>query len=371
MALAPDSRSAVRVASIPAGHPYVTHLDLASDGVVLLPDPHPPGAPPGRWWPPVMLNGSWIEAHAADFDLMHLHFGSESLSLEQLASALDALQRTGRPLVYTVHDLVHPQLTDQDHHRGQLDLLVARAQELVTLTPGAAREIAQRWDRRATVIPHPRMLPAQAPLPTVAGHDTIVAGVHLRDLRPNINGPAVTRALVAATAQLRARSVPAEARVAMFDHVRDSVARNEVRAACGSAPHVSLVEQRRPEDAALFASLCALDLSVLPYTHGTHSGWAELCWDLAVPVAGAPVGYIAEQHSDAGWFIACDPTDPVSLAAAIEQVAGRRAGIDGAPAQHERRHERDLRQPEITRAQRMVYDRALGRPPDDTGATQR
>ena len=109
-----------------------------------------------------MLDGSWIEGHAADFDLMHLHFGSESLSLEQLASALDALQRTGRPLVYTVHDLVHPQLTDQDHHRAQLDLLVTRAQELVTLTSGAAREIARRWGRRATVIPHPRMLPADA-----------------------------------------------------------------------------------------------------------------------------------------------------------------------------------------------------------------
>jgi hypothetical protein len=180
----------------------------------------------------------------------------------------------------------------------------------------------------------------------------------------------VTRALVGATAQLQARSVPAEARVAMFDHVRDSVARDEVRAACGSAPHVSLIEQRRPQDAALFASLCALDFSVLPYTHGTHSGWAELCWDLAVPVAGAPVGYIDEQHSDPGWFIACDPTDPVSLAAAIEQMAaiGRRAGVHGAPTQHERRHERDLRQPEITRAHRMVYARALGRPPDDTGA---
>ena len=362
MAFAPDSRPAVRVASIPADHPYVAHLDLAADGVVLLPDPPPPGAPPGRWWPPVMLDGSWIEAHAADFDLMHLHFGSESLSLDQLASALDALQRTGRPLVYTVHDLVHPQLTDQDHHRAQLDLLVRRAQELVTLTAGAAREIAQRWGRRATVIPHPRMLPADARPPHGAPHETIVAGVHLRDLRPNINGPAVTRALVGAIAQLRARSVPAEARVAMFDHVRDPVARDEVRAACAAAAHVSLVEQRRPDDTALIAALCALDVSVLPYTHGTHSGWAELCWDLAVPVVGAPVGYIAEQHSDPGWFIACDPTDPASLAAAIEQVgaAGRRDGTRGASTQRERRHQRDLQQPAITHAHRQVYARALG-----------
>jgi hypothetical protein len=361
VAFAPDSRPAVRVASIPADHPYIAHLDLAGDGVVLLPDPPPPGAPPGRWWPPVMLDGSWIETHGADFDLMHLHFGSESLSLDHLASALDALQRTGRPLVYTVHDLVHPQLIDQDHHRAQLDLLARRAQELVTLTAGAAREIAQRWGRRATVIPHPRMLPADARLPHGAPHETIVAGVHLRDLRPNINGPDVARALVGATAQLRARSVPAEARVAMFDHVRDSAARDAVRAACAAAPHVCLLEERRPDDTALIAALCALDLSVLPYTYGTHSGWAELCWDLALPVAGAPVGYIEEQHADPGWFIACDPTDPASLASAIEQVAaGRRNGARGTPAQRERRHQRDLRQPAITHAHLQVYARALG-----------
>ncbi len=362
MAFVPDSRPAVRVASIPADHPYVAHLDLTASGAVVLPDPPPPGAPPGRWWPPVMLDRAWIEAHAAEFDLMHLHFGSESLSVEQLASALDALQRTARPLVYTVHDLAHPQLTDQGHHRAQLDLLVMRAQELITLTPGAAQEIAQRWGRHATVIPHPRMLPADARLPPAAPREAIVAGVHLRDLRPNINGPAVTRALVDATAQLRARSVPAEARIAMFDHVRDPAARDEIRAACAGATHVSLVEQRRPDDTALVTALCALDASVLPYTHGTHSGWAELCWDLGVPVVGAPVGYISEQHADPGWFIAWDPADPVSLAAAIENVAaGRRGATRGAAAvQHERRRERDLAQPAITHAHRQVYVRALG-----------
>lgn len=361
MAFAPDRRSALRVASIPADHPYVAHLDLPTGGIALLPDPPPPGAPPGRWWPPVMLDRPWIEAHAADFDLMHLHFGSESLSLDQLSSALDALERTGRPLVYTVHDLIHPQLTDQCHHRAQLDLLVTRAQELVTLTSGAAREIARCWGRQATVISHPRMLPAHTRRKQVGSTEAIVAGVHLRDLRPNINGPAVTRALVSATTQLRARSVPVDARVAMFDHVRDLAARDEVRAACAAAPHVSLIEERRPDDAALVAELCALDVSVLPYTHGTHSGWAELCWDLAVPVVSAPVGYIAEQHADPGWFTGCDPTDPESLAAAIEKVVSIDSRNDSRTALvRGRGRRRDQQRPAIVRAHRQVYERALG-----------
>jgi hypothetical protein len=360
--VAPDARLRRRVASIPAGHPYVAHLGLGAVGVDLLPEPRPHGAPPGRWWPPVMLDPTWIDAHAGEFDLMHLHFGSESLSCTDLASALDALERAGRPLVYTVHDLVHPQLAEQDHHRDQLDLLITRARELVTLTPGAAQEITRRWGRRATVIAHPRMLAGTVPLLRAAPGRPLVAGVHLRDLRPNIDGPRVVRALVATIARLRGRSLPVEARVAIFDQVRNPSARDEIRSACLDAPHVSLLEQPRPGDAALVADLCALDLSVLPYAHGTHSGWAELCWDLALPVVGAPIGHIGQQHADAGWFTACDPGDSDSLAVAIESVAAAFAPDEAAPARDRRRRERDRQQPAISSAHAEVYDRALDPP---------
>src|SRR5689334_12924204 len=112
MTLTAPAVSVVTVASIPAGHPYVRNV-LAGADVDLLPDPVPPGATDGRWWPPVMCDAAWVAAHADRFDVMHLHFGTESYSTRHLGELIGALRANRRPLVYTVHDLENPQLTDQ------------------------------------------------------------------------------------------------------------------------------------------------------------------------------------------------------------------------------------------------------------------
>ncbi|MBE7163634.1 MAG: glycosyltransferase family 1 protein, partial [Williamsia herbipolensis] len=114
----------IAVASIPSGHPYVRGLSFGDDDVTRLPDPVPEGATsPGQWWPPVMLDPRWIRSHVDDLDLVHVHFGVESFPLEHLRAVIATLRETGKPLVYTVHDLVNPQLTDQSAHDEQLGLL--------------------------------------------------------------------------------------------------------------------------------------------------------------------------------------------------------------------------------------------------------
>src|SRR5689334_9100021 len=97
--VAAPALSAVRVASIPSGHLYVRHA-LADGRVSLLPDPPPPGATDGRWWPPVMCDAAWVTAHASRFDVMHVHFGTESYPTGHLRSLVRALRAGGRPLVY-------------------------------------------------------------------------------------------------------------------------------------------------------------------------------------------------------------------------------------------------------------------------------
>ncbi|HET6693747.1 MAG TPA: hypothetical protein VFG97_05550, partial [Pedococcus sp.] len=68
------------IASVPANHVYVRHLAPEDgSGPVRLPDPTPPGAATTQqWWPPVMLDAAWVEAH--DFDVFHLHFGFDARS---------------------------------------------------------------------------------------------------------------------------------------------------------------------------------------------------------------------------------------------------------------------------------------------------
>ncbi|WP_217615379.1 glycosyltransferase [Cellulomonas sp. GbtcB1] len=319
---APRSTSrTVRVASVPAGHPYVARVTAAA-GVELLPDPTPPGAEPGRWWPPVVLDPAWVRAHAAEADLLHVHFGTESFAPEHLARTLAAAREQGWPVVVTVHDLEHPQLTDQDGYRAQLDVLVPGADALVTLTPGAAAEIRARWGRDARVVPHPRLLgevPEGGGAPAPGGER--VVGLHLKDLRPNVDAPAATRALLAAVADLRASGVAVRAEVRLHRAVRDEAARAEVRALCAAAGSaVDLVEHDRLDDDALAAALAGLDACVLPYAHGTHSGWLELCWDLGVPVAAPAVGYYAEQHPDGSVETSGPVGDAAGLAGALRRL---------------------------------------------------
>lgn len=49
-------------------------------------------------------------------------------------------------------------------------------------------------------------------------------------------------------------------------------------------------------DAELWAYLESLDVSVLPYRFGTHSGWLEACFNLGTTVIAPSCGYFAEQH---------------------------------------------------------------------------
>lgn len=344
----------LRIASVPAAHPYVAHL--AGPGVVRLPDPRPPGAPPGQWWPPEMLRAAWVTEHAAEFDLLHLHFGAESFTPAELDAALGALGDAGRPFVLTVHDLEHPQLADPARHEAQLELLVPAADALITLTEGAATEIERRWGRRATVIAHPHLLPLEAPFPPARSGPVPLLGLHLRDLRPNVDGPGATRTLLGAAELLCAEGTPAAVRVVLHDRVRDEAARDIVRALCAAGTAVELVEAARPDDAELAAELAALDVSVLPYRHGTHSGWLELCWDLAVPIAAPRIGHLAAQHPDPGFLQSFSAGSARQLADALRPLL---AGGDRCRLQRERRAARGVQQGEIAALHLALYRAAI------------
>lgn len=319
------SSPGVRVVSIPAGHPYPTRI-TAADGITLLPDPRPDGAPAGQWWPPVALDPAWIRAHASDADLLHIHFGTESFTAEHLANCIAAAHDAGWPVVYTVHDLEHPQLVEQDGYRAQLDVLIPGADALITLTAGAAQEIERRWGRTALVTPHPAVLDdtsavrAMATNAQPASSPTIRIGMHLKDLRSNIDAVGVLTALGAAVDRLgeAGRDVVAEVRI--HTRVRDEATRDAVRAIAAGHTGVDLLEHDRLDDSGLADALASLDVCVLPYQHGTHSGWLELCWDLGVGVAAPEVGFYGEQHADGSVASFAADSSGQSLADAITAI---------------------------------------------------
>ncbi|MEF2978539.1 glycosyltransferase [Subtercola sp. YIM 133946] len=376
--------TAVRVASVPAQHTYVQNSTAAARArgyVDVLADPRPLGAPAGQWWPPVILGAQWIEANAGQFDLLHVHFGFESFAVAELADRVAVLKRLGRPIVLTVHDLENPQLLDQGEYGLQLDVLVRGADELITLTPGAAAEIRSRWGREATVIPHPWMAAGS----TVRGGDdaagadrasvpeALRVGIHLRDLRPNIDAVAIVQSLLEGVTAVAGAGTAIEAVIDVNENVRDEQVKRQLRRLVDGCPFARWNEHSRFSDDELAESLSGLDISVLPYRHGTHSGWLELCWDLGVRVLAPAIGFYREQHDEPGAVTSFVPGSSDSFCRALTGLVGSLAGADGAlePAavrrarrralSHERMDARQHQSRQISAAQLAVYRRALAR----------
>ena len=347
------------MAAVPSSHPYVAAV-TDPRAVHLLGDPPVPGAPEGQWWPPQALLPAWLDAHAAEFDLVHLHFGMESYSPDELRETVATLRRLNRPLVYTVHDLENPQLSSQEEHRVALAVLTAAAAELITLTDSADAEVRREYGRSTTVIPHPTLL-ASATSPVGTSHATTRVGVHLRDLRPNIDGVGTVATLVRAVADLRAEGARVEAVVRMNERVRDAEAAASIGLLAADADGVTIERGSRMDDDELERWLSDLDACLLPYRHGTQSGWAELCFDLAVPVIGTRVGHMAAQHPRD--FHAFAVGDPIALARAITDATAPAWSTPGSPRRVEevarRRADRSAERDAVRDAHLRVYRRAL------------
>ena len=324
----------LRVASVPAGHVYVRHLTDpdagpgGDDGVVRLPDPPVPGAPAGQWWPPPMLDPAWVARESSTFDVFHLHFGFDDRSPQQLRALVAALRAARRPLVLTVHDLRNPHHADPAAHDAALGVLVPAADSVLTLTAGAAAEIAARWGRRAVVVPHPHVVDrarASAPRPEHAG---FVVGLHAKAGRANHDPVPVARALAAAVAALPGARLRVVARddapgLAVAAELADLAARPDVTVETGPAP----------ADDVLWDQLADLDLSVLPYRFGTHSGWLEACHDLGTAVLVPDCGFYPEQAPCLVYRLAPDGPDPASVAAGVRAAYERGAGARADPAE--------------------------------------
>lgn len=297
----PGTAGTIRVASVPAGHVYVRHLSPPEgDRVVRLADPRPCGAPSGsqRWWPPVMLSPDWVDEHAGTFDVFHLHFGFDAQSPSVLRELVEALRRNGKPFVYTVHDLANPHHHDEGEHRAQLDVLVPAADRLITLTPGAAEEITARWGRTALVLPHPHVVePAGLVRPRPA-RDRFTVGVHAKSIRPNMDPLPVTRVLAHALSELPDAMLRIDCHPEIDDpesHWYAPGVLDELRE-LDREGRLELSVHDYFDDDALWDYLIGLDVSVLPYRFGTHSGWLEACHDLGTTVLAPSCGFYTQQR---------------------------------------------------------------------------
>jgi hypothetical protein len=316
----------VRVASVPARHVYVQHLDpvqVRAD-VVRLPDPDPavPDPAPGQWWPPAMLSPAWIHEHAGEFDVFHVHFGFDALSRAQLQDVVEALRAEAKPLVYTVHDLRNPHHETPQAHDEHLDVLVPAAAQLITLTPGAADVIARRWGRCPTVLPHPHVVDFDRMRRSRPEHDGFVIGVHAKSVRPSMAPVPVLAELLPLRKELPGARIVVDVHHDVFeeDGERHDVALRKFLLEQSDAGLLELAVHDCYTDDELWDYFESLDVSVLPYRFGTHSGWLEACFDLGTALVVPDCGFVAEQRPCATYHHDLSGVDGDSLRAAVRRV---------------------------------------------------
>jgi glycosyltransferase involved in cell wall biosynthesis len=354
----PAQLPALTIASVPASHVYVRHIAAERpDGVVRLPDPDPDTpdrSAQERWWPPVMLHPEWVRSH--DFDVFHLQFGFDAWAPDELARVVDAVHDRGLPLVYTAHDLRNPHHRSREEHDAQLDVLMSGADAVITLTQGAAVEIEQRWGRRPRVLPHPHVVD----FPTMARfaqdrasrpHGPFRVGLHVKSLRPSMDPLAILPTLVGAV-----RALP--------DAVLQVNGHKNVLLEGGASYHAELAAYLCRahadgdlelhvhdflSDEELWRYLASLDVSVLPYRFGTHSGWLEACRDLGTAVVAPTCGYFAEQGPVHSYVLDEDHFEPATLSQALHHAYA--AGpVPPVPV-----HDRRARREEIAAAHQRLY----------------
>ena len=228
-----------------------------------------------------------------------------------------------------------------------------RATRLVTLTRAAADRIRDTWGREATVVAHPTLLDGLAPpTPTASGPSTI--GIHLRDVRPSIDAIGSVRSLLATLDDLRAEGADALGRVLVNDATRDPGVVDRIAALVRGRTDCELIRRPRPDDDALVDEVDRLDVAWLPYAHGTHSGWVELCFDRAVQVVGPPDLPMVEQHADEyhAWSAHGSATPAVRRAIAAASRAGSAERI--AAVEH-RLHLRRCERKAVREAHAALY----------------
>ena len=290
---APDTRP-VRVATVPHADAYVAAV--LPPGVVHV----GPDDVPSPW-----LDSRYLTAHAHDLDVLHVHDGYRLLDERSLECWTETVRRVGIPLVVTVHQLRDLEQQTGTRHDAHLAALLSTAELVLTLTPGAAEEIAGRFGRTAIVVAHPSLAVADPEL----GAERGLVGVRL--------GPA-SWALPEPSELVRAAlcgAVSGGGRLRVLVDARDAVFVGEGVRALADAGDLELVVH----DGDLPRQLQQLHVAVLPERCGTHSRDLEICRDVGTRVVAPGCGWFADQWSEVVTYGHDEERglDAVSLTAAV------------------------------------------------------
>jgi hypothetical protein len=256
------------------------------------------------------LDASHLVAHADEIDVLHLHTGQAHVAAAAVQCWAETVRRLGIPLVVTVHRLGAapdagscPGESATDPH---LEAVLSTAEVVLTLTHGAADEIAERFGRTAIVVAHP----SQAEPDPALGAERGLVGLRLGRASAAVPDPAaLVRAAVSG-------AVSGGGRLRVLVDAADEPWTGSVVRRLAAHGDLELVVHPTSD---LPAQLQQLHVAVLPEACGSHSRDLEICRDVGTRVVAPSCGWFADQWSDVVSYGNHEQgrLDPVSLTAAI------------------------------------------------------
>lgn len=354
-----EGRRRIIVATFPGRGLYARHLGHPEgvDGVH-----RPTVRPTGQSDPPV-FSRRWLARHLDEVDVVHLHGLPPRLSPDEVAATVDTVRKSGTPLVVTGYHLSDPAGRPGDTYAAQLDALIPRADAVITLTVPAAVEMRRRWAVEPVVLPHPHVVDFVR-MRQERQHfrrGEFLVGTHLAGLNLPTDPLRLTTALTTAVSRLQRERSGVRLVVHLHETVLDPGAAgfnpglvrklDDVIRSCGGQLRV-----HRPfTESQLWDHLFALDVSVVPGLHGSHSVWPEACADLGTQLL-LPAGIHAAAQRPCRVF-AGGPDDATitrsmftALSTAAEQVRVWRADPE----------ERWAERVKVAESLRSLYERLLG-----------
>jgi Glycosyltransferase Family 4 len=268
-----------------------------------------PATDPSPW-----LHVAHLEAHADEIDVLHLHSGDPHVATVAVQCWAETVRKLGLPLVVTVHRVPPggraPRNAAEAEYLAHLEAVLSTAEVVLTLTPGAADEIADRFGRTAIVVAHPS---TAVPDPALGAERGLV-GLRLGPTEPGVpDAWALVRAVLSGAVSGGGRlRVLADDERHVGRAVRELAARGDLE----------LVVSTAAERA---AQLQQLHVAVLPEPPGTHSQDLEVCRDVGTLVVAPTSGWAADQWAEvvsygtdaSGWL------DPLSLTGAVAAALTR------------------------------------------------
>ena len=239
----------------------------------------------------------WVRRQATldFFDVLHI----QSLELAELPAIEEVLQRAaskGKGIVITIHDAGPLFPDDGDAFAKGINLACKFAKGVVTLTDCARQEISSRFglsSANISIIPHGSVLPISHHLWTRKSvRNQFFSLGMFGGVRPN-------RSFLTATVNALYGLESEVVRVKILSRGLNPIELEygseglQLAFLAASDPRLSFKLSPFPDDDEIADFVSSLDVLVLPYLFGTHSGQLELAMDLGVRVIAPGFGGFA------------------------------------------------------------------------------